>query len=816
MNINTQYFLTPLAAAFTAMLSTLAVAQNGPDTAAQDHRVAPGLLEEVMVTAQKRQEGLQDVPISVSALTGDELGQLRIRDTTEIAAQIPNMQISTPLGDSMPVISIRGISMDDYSLNQSSPVAIYLDEVYKGSPALQSVMMYDLERVEVLRGPQGTLYGKNTTGGAVNLITRKPAFETSGYLTAGYGNYDSKELLGAFETPLVDDVLAMRVAGTWQDADGWKENKFPGGDDTNAIDEWGARATLLYQPSDSLQMVLRLSGSDSNPVNYGQNSIPGPAGAGAGAYELFNNAEYGLPSFLGVTPPAGAPQTSYFHSAGLDWDQIEEDRTKSRHVKNKAVALTIDWDINKDYSLTSISSWDDGSFFSPEGDGTPQTILAIDYDSDVTQVSQDLRIASDLAGPLNFIAGVYYAEEEVKAPVNIPLFTDLDLNVDGVLDVNDCADPALIALGLGDFASQAGQTVEAVLNQLGSVDPSIPGSLAAFAGSGCQLRNDYKQTRTSMAAYLDGRYDLTDALALRAGLRYTDDETRMENYSAGYYGSDNILFFETITQDQLPEDTISNGEWTGKLGLDYTLDNDIMLYGNYSRGYRNGAFNGQAFNDPAEMQPVDPETVDAFEIGFKSELMERRVRLNGASFYYDYSNQQFLDIDPATAAQRLINIDSSTIYGFELELTAGISDRLRLSSGLGYLHTEVDKGIVKGEDVAGNSLVQAPDWNFNAALDYDLPVGSAGYVDFHFDTSWVDDQYFNIQNTPLIAQGSYWVHNARISLNSAADTYAVALWVKNITNEEYFAKPFDLSDFGYVLAHYGKPRTYGVELTINF
>ncbi len=719
------------------------------------------------------------------------------------------MQISTPMGDSMPVIAIRGISMDDFSLNQSSPVAIYVDEVYKGHPALQSVQMFDLERLEVLRGPQGTLYGKNSTGGAVNFITTKPGFVTEGYVTAGYAEYDRKELQGAFETPIVDDKLALRVAGTWTDMDGWKDNKLPGGDDTNAIDEWGARMTLLYQPTDTLETILRVSGSNSQPTNYGYTSEPGPAGAGAGLYELFNNGTSGLPALLGVTPPAGAPQESYFLSPGLGDFDIEEDRTLERSVENTAVSLTVNWDLSESMMLTSISSWDDGEFNSPEGDGTPYTILAIEYDSDVTQVSQDLRIASDYSGPFNFIAGVFYSDEEVKAPVNIPLFTDLDLNVDGVFDVNDCADPVLIAFGLGDMASESGQLIETILNSEGQ-------SLAQLAGSGCQLRNDYKQTRTSMAAYFDGSYELTDALTARVGLRYNDDETEMDNYKAAYYGSDGILFTPTITQETLPTDKIDDDEWTGRAGLDYTTESGHLLYVNYSHGYRNGAFNGQAFNDPAEMEPVEAESVDAVEVGFKSELFDRRLRLNGAAFYYDYSDQQFLDIDPATAAQRLVNIDSSTIYGMELELTVLVTDSLTVRSGLGLLDTEVDEGVVKGVDVEGNDLVQAPDVNFNLAMDYDIPVGSAGTVQLHADTSYAGDQYFDILNTELIEQEAYWVTNARISFYSADDRYSVSLWGRNLADEQYSTKSFDLSDFGYTMSHIGSPRMFGVEATLRF
>ena len=250
--------------------------------------VSAASIEEVVVTAQKRAQTVQDVPISISAFSSDELEGLKLRDTTEIASQIINMQISNPMGDSLPVISLRGISMDDFSLNQSSPVAIYVDEVYKGNPALQSVQMFDLARLEVLRGPQGTLYGKNSTGGAVNFITKAPSFTDQGYITVGAGDYGRKEVHGAGETTLIDDVLAVRVAGTWTERDGWKENEYSGGVDGNGIDEWGARITFTYQPKDDVEAILRLAKSDSKVDNYAYTSYEGVSGAGAGLYELFN------------------------------------------------------------------------------------------------------------------------------------------------------------------------------------------------------------------------------------------------------------------------------------------------------------------------------------------------------------------------------------------------------------------------------------------------------------------------------------------------------------------------------------------------
>ncbi|PCH94686.1 MAG: hypothetical protein COB83_10730 [Gammaproteobacteria bacterium] len=773
-------------------------------------------LEVIEVTARKRVENMQEVPVSISAFTADELNQAKLRDTTEIANLVPNMQISTPMGDSMPVISMRGISMDDFSLNQSSPVAMYVDEVYKGNPALQSAQMYDLERLEVLRGPQGTLYGKNSTGGAVNFITRKANFNTEGYLTLGLGTENRKEAQGAFQTEIIEDKLAMRVAGTWLTQDGWKVNHHADGEDTNAIDEWATRVSFTYQPVDNLEMLLRLSSSKSTPINYGYSVIPNEAGAGAGLYELFNNDSIGLPAALGVTPPANAPQYSYYNSEGFGLNEINESKTQKRNVTNDAISMTINWDISSDYSLTSITSWDQGEFYTPEGDGTPNKILEIDYWSDADQVSQDLRLTSNLNGKFNFIVGMFYSKEEISSPTNIPAFNDVDFNVDGSLDVNDCADPILFAQGLGEYASASGQVVDATLNYLSTLDPSIPPTLAVFAGLGCQLRNDFDQTRTSLAGYFDGSYELTDALTARLGVRYTSDETTLENFEAAYYGSDNVLFAQTITQESLIEDKIEDQVVTGKVGLDYQIDDSAMVYVNASRGYRNAAFNSQAFNAPFEVLPVKPEYVNAYEIGFKSELFDHLLRLNGAAFYYDYQNQQLLDIDPANATQRLVNIDSSTITGLELELIASVTEDFLVTAGLGLLDTKIEEGTVKGVDLKGNELTQAPKANFNLNLDYYLPLTDIGNLRFNLSTTYIGEQYFDVLNSELIKQEAYWLSNGKISFINNDETYNISLWVKNITDEEYMTKPFDFSDFGMVLTHMGTPRSAGIEITVNF
>ena len=240
------------------LLAAQAIAQDASRSAAPpDDAVA---IEEIVVTAQKRAESLQKVPVSITALSGDELAARQIRAAEDLVMGVPNLQSNAAIGDGVPIFSLRGISMSDFSFAQNGPIATYYDEVYKGNFALLGLNLFDLERVEVLKGPQGTLYGKNTTGGAINLISRKPDFTTGGSLSLGYGNFDHFMVDGAAQTAL-SDVLAARVAFTFERADGWMKNVAPGKPDLNAVRQYGVRGTLLYRPSDTVDVTLRLSTS---------------------------------------------------------------------------------------------------------------------------------------------------------------------------------------------------------------------------------------------------------------------------------------------------------------------------------------------------------------------------------------------------------------------------------------------------------------------------------------------------------------------------------------------------------------------------
>ena len=292
---------------------------------------------QILVTAQRRSENLQEVPISITALTSDDIDTHRFRDPGDLSAQTPNMATSTVQGAGTPVFGLRGVSMNDWSFNQTGPVAVYLDEGYKGNPSLLAVPFFDLERVEVLRGPQGTLYGKNTTGGAVNFITRQPTMENEGTVTVGAGNYGLSEVEAAFNAVL-SDVLAVRLAGTYAQQDGWLKNVTPGIDDANSIDEHGVRLSVLWQPQDNLEVLLRASSAQSDPITFR------PKMAAEAQPSFFGI--YGLYDAFGGTNLSDPSQ------AGLDFFEISSGREQRRLVETDAVSLTVNWNPNDSCVVT--------------------------------------------------------------------------------------------------------------------------------------------------------------------------------------------------------------------------------------------------------------------------------------------------------------------------------------------------------------------------------------------------------------------------------------------------------------------------------
>ena len=721
---------------------TQALAQEQVPLAMQDNGT-------IVVTALKRSERPLDIPVSLSVLSAEGMARRHVSQADDLVQGIANMQSSATVGDNTPIFAIRGVSMSDFSLNQASPVALYQDEVYKGNFALMGIALYDMERVEVLRGPQGTLYGRNSTGGAVNLVSRLPLFRQEGHVSLGIGNFDRREAGAVYNSPLAPN-LAVRIAMTAAGADGWFRNSISGARDLNGTREMAGRLSLLWDASPDMRMVLRLSASTQSPSNYGSLSTPGAYGTGAGVYEAFG---------------AG---TSY-NRIGLSRRAIAANYTPRRRAHNQAASLTTTFDLARGLTLTSITAYDHGTLFIPEDtDGSPLQALEIPYTGRASQWSQELRLSADEAGGLRWIAGLYAIRENIYNATRMGFWRDLDVNGDGAMTAADCANAFPVA---------------------------------------CDIRNRFDQVKKSVAAYADVRLALSGRLALRGGVRLTRDVGLQRGLAAQAYGIDGML-----VQDLIPatDTRFADNNLSGKVGAEWRFHDDALLFASAGRGYRGSSFNGQAFFDVAEATVARPERVDALEAGVKVDMADHRLIASATLFRYAYHDQQFLSVNPANAAQTVVNLDRSSIHGGELEISARPNSMIDMSLSLGLLQSRVVRGVVNGIDVRGNRLLLAPD--VTAGLDAGLIVldNDLHRLRIGMTANHVGNQFFEILNTPRLRQPGYTLVGGSIELRAGHSI--VTLWGKNLTNRFYYTSRIDLSGFGFDYSHVGTPRTYGLTI----
>ncbi|MGI9212075.1 MAG: TonB-dependent receptor [Methylococcaceae bacterium] len=774
-------------AAFTLALTVISPLKSGAE------EIDTMALEEVVVTAQRKEESLQKAPLSIDALTSDDLVARDIRSASNLTEQVPGLQATNPAGW-RPVFSLRGISMADYSINQSNPIGLYLDETYLGANSTHGLAFFDLERVEVLKGPQGTLYGKNTTGGAINLISHTPDLNQAGenILRYGFGNYDEHRIFAAAETVLVPGRLATRAAFDFDQDDGWWHNV--NGPNMAQTRRASGRLTLNGQISDELNAVLRLNIARSTPRftpprTYGVIPVPGKG--------LFNYAGYSRDPDYG------------FREGAIN--RMGQTNSDFNHVSLK---LTYDPGSLK---FVSVSSWyNTQAKFGQDTDGSPVSLLEIDWFDQHEAFSEDFRVESDWDGPFSFISGIYISQDEDKMR-NLYSFLK-----DG---------PVLLPLAY-----------QKLLSNYGMVDQQM------------------NISSVSTAAYTQARYQFTERLGADAGVRFTVDQNDLDYMNISRLGYDhspvgswvpgNITGINAAylpptatppsagrflngayTQASLPQQEHIDQSWTGKTGLDYALTNNMMVYGNYSRGYRSGNYNPGVMYSPASYLNTGytkPETVDAFEVGVKSDWFNKRLRLNMSGYYYDYQNQQIINV--VGGSSQLLNAGASHIYGLENEFMVIPLDGLRVSLGTNVMNTTYDALSLANTstpdprdqvDLAGNQLVAAPNFKLTGAIDYSFESGFGGFFDVGVSGNYQTRQWYSAYNdTPgyqSIQQQPYGLMNARIAYNDSKGRYTLALHSENLLDENYDVYAVNLaSGFGYNSFLPGPPRRYGFDVSVKF
>jgi iron complex outermembrane receptor protein len=478
--------------------------------------------------------------------------------------------------------------------------------------------------------------------------------------------------------------------------------------------------------------------------------------------------------------------------------------------------LTYDTDT---WSIVSVSSWYDAEYFQAvDTDGSPLTSLEIDWQSETDAISQDLRFVSDFSGAFNFIAGIYYGKEDLAMQNLLTLYEDPTI---------------IVGTPLGDL-----------LTDFGMVD---------------QRLNTVKE---SLAAYAQFRFNISERLGVDIGLRYTNDKNSLDyvnisrlDLNGNPLGSwvpgnitgtavDNAFLppeFDPAgvgfyidgpyTLDSAPTFDQTEREWSGKISMDYTMSESMMSYLSYSRGYRSGNFNGGLYYVPRPLEDAyaSPEFVNAYEVGLKAEFLNGRLRANTAAFYYDYTDQQFVNV--VGVSTFLENAGKSEILGLEVELWAQATENLTLKASLGWLDTEytelqlantITSDPADQIDLAGNDLISAPDFNFSFAADYQFNLSGDRALVAHLDANFQDDQWFSAYNDSIgygqIRQDDYWLVNARLSLIfGVEENYVLSAWAKNLMDEEYDSYAINVqAGFGFDYYLSGRPRTYGLEFNYFF
>ncbi|WP_428630092.1 TonB-dependent receptor [Sphingopyxis sp.] len=723
--------LKPFLCSQTAIAALLlgaspALAQEQADAVAND--------DDIVVTAQKREERLQDVPVSVTVLGSQTLTASRIDSGTEIARLAPNVRVSVLGDESQPKFAIRGISTSEFNLNAISSTGVFFDEVYVGASYLGGAQIFDISRVEILRGPQGTLFGKNTTAGAVNFISQAPTFENQGVVSAGYGEYDYFEVKAAGEAPLVDDKLSVRFALNVAHSDGYIENVNPAGRDLSNIDRKGGRLTLAYRDSESgFDATLRLFVIKNDAYAIGAiNTGLGPGGTNA----------FGINPR--INPFTGDPLTRH---------QVATDRSGVIEVRGQGGYLTLNKDLGA-VTLTSISSYITGRFLNTvDGDGSIADLLHIDFGSQNKEMSQDLRLSTNGDGPIKLIGGLYYYKDDIDINTNYRLFGG----------------------------------------------PTGP---LAFP----ELRQLYNQQRRSYAAYIDGTFDLSEALSIYGGLRYTDDKGEINDFQVTPVIPVNPAYSFPRYHDKEP---------TGRVGARFKFGPDAMIYAQFARGFRSSAFNGGALTNPADLNVARPEKLDSYEAGLKTQLLDRKLTFNTSVFQYNFTNQQFANVVGIGNVQ-LVNAGRSRIRGLEIETAVRPVTGLQFSAGLGLLDAKYKQLVLNGVDLSGNRLIEAPKYTLNLAGDYAIPIGADGAVTLHGDATRVGSQYFQATNAPEFLVKGFWDVNARIAFREPSGQFEFAVYAKNLTDNRtetgVQTDPNTLTRFSTV----PYPRRFGAEVTAHF
>lgn len=769
------------------------------------------VMEEVVVTARKREESAQAVPIPITALTGAQLETRNIRDITEVERLSPNTSISgSSVNNSATVVFIRGIGQVNWSETQDPKIGIYVDGVYLSRPQGGLVDLMDVQRVEVLRGPQGTLFGRNTTAGLIHMVTNAPGPDQQFDIQAGIGDNGHQTYGFTYNQPITEN-LAARFALYSKETDGFIINSLTGNDRGN-------EDALSYRGSLALNL-------ENYTVRFTYDH-----------FEADERAPLGSCRFVG-DPNVGAGLNFVSQIFGI-YDDIQTNcQSTTRDVSidttnNEGTSSDVDaFILNQSYdfgsvAITSVTSYREieafnGSWGWVMGNGPGSNFLEIlNNDSNNEIFSQELRLSGG-TDRLDWVVGAYVFKEDSFGTLDVPLFRGVG--------IPSCADAPLFCAPDG-----AGGTLGLIA--LGT---------QAFGG-----RNSTNVvTNKNRAIFAEATYGVTDRLDLTLGARYTKDDREfrrfqtlvdvnfVKSFDPGYFcpGMQADPVTGLPTSDNCFQE-VSYDEVTPRAILGYQLNNDVLLYGSYSVGYSSGGF-----NQDTRMRAFLPETSDNWEFGAKSSLFDNRLRLNGTVFHNIYKNQQLTVgrlVDGQPTAD-LINAQEATLQGVEFEILASITDSLSIAAAGGYLSGNYDEFLVDDNTTGPNleTIIVSRDLsdiefgNDGDEISFDISLlhqasFSFGGLTSSIGVSYKDEQYYSLLNTPSSQVDSYWLVDGRVTWLLTNDATSISIWGTNLTDKEYVTSILDQAgdiqiggtdaSLGMAADYWGDPRRIGVEVRHSY
>lgn len=719
---------------------------------------------EIVVTAQKRAQSVRDIGINITAFGEEELRRSQATDVAALASQLTNVVATTSVN--LPAFTVRGIGLNEFASNFDSPVAIHVDEVYKSKPYMATIPFFDIQRVEALKGPQGTLFGRNTTGGSVNYYTAEPQFGTAAAMNFNFDNHGRGRIDG-FVNGALSDSVAVRASYLVAQGSGGPYRNLLTGDDHGEPNQIVGRLQLKWQgPSTSLRLMGYAFRDKSELTPYKSPGIFNPDGTLCPQVftgEIRTNRaaclKYG--PFVPGPNPLGLRETQSIRELSADNPQGANNTAYGGYARLEHQTGGV--------TLTSITAFD---YFerdqTDDPDNSPYITANQNYYDRINQFSQELRLFAKL-GRLNLLVGGFYEHDSIVDATSANLLQN-----------------ALIGL-----------------------PPFAPRLAAAF-----------KQKVRSLAGFTNAEYQLTDTITLIGGLRYTSDRTSIDALT--YIGADDPTGRSHIVTPVIPADALvdrrTDNTTSFRAGINWKPSSNQLVYASISRGFRSG---GYSIPFGGVITTFDPERLTAYEIGSKSRLFDRKLDLNLSAFFYDYKDLQTNVDDPTSPLVPITrNIGGSRTYGVEADVTFRPEPSFLVKLGGSYLDARfrntnaIVTTYVGPVPLNGKRPVNNPKWSGQGMVQKSFDLGSGLELIGSTDARYVGKRFLEATGQIFDRAPAYWVQNARLTLASKEGGWEIAAWGKNIWNKEYLTYINNVSFFR--LEIYGEPVSYGLSASVKF